>query len=60
MHIGLSQQDTRRSDSASGPGKELVDSGSTVETEAELIEIRLKLGRTAMVGTEDEGLEIAD
>ncbi len=60
MHIGLSRQDTRRSDSASEPGKKLVERASAVETEAELVEIRLKLGTTAMAGTQDEGLEIAD
>jgi len=37
----------------------LVDSASAVETEAELVEIRLKFGTTAMVSAQ-EVLGIAD
>ncbi len=60
MHIGLTQEDTGCSDSASELGKQLVDSAPVAEAEAELIEIRLKLGTTAMLSTQEEGFEIAD
>lgn len=49
IHIGLTQQDTRCSDSANKARKNLMGMASAVETETKFVEIRLELGAAAMI-----------
>ena len=50
IHIGLTQQDTRCSDSPSKVGEELMAGVPAIETETKFIEIKLQLRAAAMVG----------
>ena len=60
MGIGLSQHNTRCSNSTDESGKELIGMKSAIESETELIHIRLIVSAATVVGTLYKCLEITD
>ena len=60
MLIDLTQQGTRCGNSPGKAEEQLISCVSAVETEAELIHITLQMNTSAVVGSQQERLEIAD
>lgn len=60
MGIGLTQQETRCSNGAKEPGEKLLRVESTVEAEAELVQIGLIVAAASMVGAEHKCFEVTD
>ena len=60
MLIGLTQQTTRCSDGSCQTQEDLIADFSTIEAEAELIQVRLKLLAAAVIRAEQERLQITD
>ena len=60
MLIDLTQQSARCSNSPGEAEKQLICGVPAVEAEAELIHVALQMNTSAVVGSQQEGLEIAD
>ena len=60
MLIGLTQLSARCGDSSCQTHEDLISSFSTIEAEAELIQIRLKLLAAAVIRAEQERFQVAD
>ena len=60
MLIGLTQLGTRYSDGSCQAGEDLIAVFSAIETETELIQVRLKLRAAAVISAEQERFQVAD
>ena len=58
--IGLTQQTTRCSDGSCQAQEDLIAGFSAIEAEAELVQIGLKLCAAAVIGSQQERLQVAD
>ena len=60
MLIGLTQQSTRCGGASCQAHEDLIAGFSAIETEAELVQIRLKLRAAAVIGSQQECFQVAD
>ena len=60
VHIGLMQLGTRCSDGSCQAQEDLIAGFSAIETEAELVQIRLKLCTAAVICAEQKRFQVAD
>lgn len=60
MLIGLTQLNTRCSNSSKSSGKKLMGKPTTVIAEAKFIQISLEIGSSAMIGAEKKSFQVAD
>ena len=60
MLIGLMQLSARCSDGSWQAQEDLIAGFSAIETEAELVQIRLKLCAAAVIGSQQERFQVAD
>ena len=60
MLIGLTQLGTRCSDGSCQAQEDLIAGFSAIETEAELVQVRLKLCAATVVSSQQERFQVAD
>ena len=60
MLIGLTQQSTRCSDGSCQAHEDLIAGFSAIETEAGLVQVRLKLCAATVVSSQQERFQVAD